>query len=278
MIDSHTRLYGVIGNPVQHSLSPVLHNWALRKMNWNAVYLAFRVNHLEAALSGMRALPVYGLSVTLPFKTQVIPFLDDIEGVAGKIHAVNTLLNKDGKLIGFNTDWRGAMEALKEKIPLEGKTVVLLGAGGAARAIGFGLKENACEVIIVNRHIDRAINLAKELRCDCVPASSLEGLKADVVINATSVGMHPCDQESPLPRDVLKEEMTVMDIVYSPLRTRLLRDAGERGCRIIDGLEMFIRQGILQLELWTGTKPDTDGIREHLCAALAARSRGGERG
>jgi shikimate dehydrogenase len=271
MIDAQTELYGIIGNPVRHSLSPIIHNGAFRRMGLNAVYLAFEVKDLKEAIDGIRELGLRGVSVTLPFKNQIIPFLDKVEDVTGKIKAVNTLLNEGEKLVGYNTDWRGALEALEEKVDLKGKRVILLGAGGASRAIGFALKMRECEVIISNRTMDRAAGLAKELMCIHQPLSSIEGLKADVIINATSVGMYPHDMESPFPKDALKEGMTVMDIVYWPLRTKLLQEAEERGCRTIDGLEMFVRQGAAQLEIWTGKRPDVLQIKNDLRRALSTQ-------
>ena len=191
MIDARTELYGIIGNPVRHSLSPVIHNGAFRRMGLNGVYLAFDVKNLRETLSGVRGLGIRGLSVTLPFKTEVIPFLDRVEGAAERIKAVNTIANEGGKLIGYNTDWRGALEALEEKVDLKGKKVVLLGAGGAARAIGFGLRERGCQILVLNRSPGRAAELAKDLRCIQRPLSSIDGLEADVIVNATSIGMYP---------------------------------------------------------------------------------------
>jgi shikimate dehydrogenase len=272
MIDAETQLYGVIGNPVRHSLSPIIHNGAFRRMGLNAVYLVFEVKDPKEAINGIRGLGVRGVSVTIPFKIQILPFLDEVEAVAWKIRAVNTIVNEEGRLIGYNTDWRGALEALEEKVDLKGKRVVLLGAGGAARAIGFALKTKDCEVIISNHTMDRGSGLAKELMCLHQPLSSIEGLNADVIINATSVGMHPCDEESPLPKKVLKEGMTVMDIVYQPLRTKLLQEAEERRCQTIDGLEMFVRQGVAQLEIWTGIRPLIEEIKRDLQQALVKKS------
>ncbi len=268
MIDVQTQLYGIIGNPIRHSLSPIIHNEAFKRIGLNAVYLPFEIKDLKEAINGIRGLGIRGASVTIPFKTGVIPFLDKVEDVAEKIKAVNTIVNEGGKLIGYNTDWCGALEALEEKVDLKGKKVVLLGAGGAARAIGFALKRRDCEIIISNRTMDRGDVLAKELMCIHQPVSSIEGLKADVMINATSVGMHPYDQESPLPKQILKEGMTVMDIVYQPLRTKLLQEAEECRCQTINGLEMFVRQGAAQLEIWTGKRPEIGMIKEYLYQAL----------
>jgi len=268
MIDAETQLYGIIGNPVRHSLSPIIHNGAFRRMGLNAVYLAFEVKDLKEAINGIRGLGIRGVSVTIPFKTEVIPFLDKVEDVAEKIKAVNTIVNEGGKLIGYNTDWCGVLEALEEKVDLKGKRVVLLGAGGAARAIGFALKRRDCEVIVSNRTMDKGAVLAKELMCIHRPLSSIEGLKADVIINATPVGMHPYKEESPLPKKVLREGMAVMDIVYRPVQTKLLREAEEIGCLTINGLEMLSRQGAAQLEIWTGKKPEMAKIKEDLCQTL----------
>ena len=177
-------------------------------------------------------------------------------------------VNEGDRLVGYNTDWRGFLEALEERVDLMGKRVVLIGAGGAARAIGFALKRRDCEVIISNRTMDRGARLAKELKCIHRPISSMGNLRADVIINASSVGMHPHDKESPLPQKVLKRGMTVMDIVYSPLQTKLLREAEEVGCLNINGLEMLSRQGAAQLEIWTGRKPEINSIKEDLHRAL----------
>jgi shikimate dehydrogenase len=273
MIDSQTELYGVIGNPVRHSLSPILHNGAFRRMGLNAVYLTFEVRNLKEAIEGIRGLDIRGVSVTLPFKTSAIPFLDEVEDVAGKIKAVNTISNEKGVLIGYNTDWWGAMKTLEEKTDLEGKKVLLLGAGGTARAIGFGLKERDCELIISNRSPEKGEALAEELECNHLPLSSLVGMKegrfdADILINATSVGMFPHDEESPLPKEILKERMIVMDIVYQPLRTKLLREAEEKGCQTIDGLGMLVHQGIAQIEIWTGRRVEVEPIKDDLHRAL----------
>jgi shikimate dehydrogenase len=278
MIDAQTELYGVIGNPVRHSLSPMIHNGVFKKLGRNAVYLAFEVKNLEEALRGIRGLEVRGVSVTAPFKTDVIPFLDKIEGLAKKIGAVNTIVNRGGRLIGYNTDCEGALGALEEEVNLRGKKVVLLGAGGAARAIGFGLKGKACQLIISSRSKKGGERLSKELGYDYLPNSSLFRMKAgdfeaDVVINATTLGMVPREEETPIPKKLLKEGMTVMDIVYQPLQTRFLREAREKGCLTVNGLEMFIRQAVAQLEIWTGRRLNIRQIRKDLLRALREKIR-----
>ena len=268
MINAQTQLYGVIGNPARHSLSPIIHNGAFKKMGMNAAYLAFEVENLVEAMIGIRGLGIRGVSVTIPFKTQVAPYLDQVDSVAGKIKAINTITNEGGKLIGHNTDWYGALQALETKVDLKGKRVILLGAGGAARAIAWGLKERNCRVFVINRSSDKARNLASEFGFNYLPISSIDALNAHVMINATSVGMYPSDAESPIPKEIFKEGMVVMDIVYRPLRTRLLREAEERGCMIIDGLEMLAHQGAAQLEIWTGKKPDPLEIKNDLRRVL----------
>ncbi len=273
MIDAHTQVYGIIGNPVRHSLSPVIHNGVFRRMGLNAAYLAFEVNDLAGALSGIRGLRIQGASVTIPYKTRIIPLLDGLEETAAKIQAVNTIVCREGKLIGYNTDWVGAVESLEEKIPLRGRKVLLLGAGGAARAIAFGLKEKGAAVTILNRSPEKAASLALELGVVCQPLSSLGRMRADVLVNATSVGMHPQEGVSPVTEEVLKEGMVVMDIVYQPLRTKLLKDAQDRGCQTIDGLEMLARQAAGQVEIWTGEKPGIEPIREDLRKALGGARR-----
>jgi shikimate dehydrogenase len=269
MINARTELYGVIGNPVRYSLSPTIHNGAFKRLGWNAVYLAFEIENLEEALKGIRGLGVKGVSVTHPFKTEVISFLDKVEGLARKVKAVNTIVNRGGRLIGYNTDCDGALKALEEKINLKGKRTVLLGAGGAARAMGFGLKEKDCQLIITNRSRDRGEALTRELKCPFLPMSSLARMKvgeleADVIINATSLGMYPRDGETPVPKRLLKKGMTIMDIVYEPLETRFLREAKEKGCMTINGLEMLVHQGAAQFEIWTGTRPEVGQIKKDI--------------
>ncbi len=224
MIDAETHLYAVLGNPVRHSLSPALHNGAFRRMGLNAVYLAFEVQNLPEAIAGIRGLGIRGVSVTIPFKAEIISLLDEVDETARKIKAVNTILNRDGRLIGYNTDWSGAIEALEQKVRLEGKRVLLLGAGGAARAIGYGLKRRRAEILLCNRSLQKGKALAEEIGCAWKPLSAAKDFEADLLINATSVGMHPYGRVSPVPKAILRQGMTVMDIVYRPLRTRLLRE------------------------------------------------------
>jgi shikimate dehydrogenase len=247
-------------------------------MGINAAYLAFEVGNIRDALYAIRELGIRGVSITIPFKTSVIPFLDELDALAGRIGSVNTIVNREGKLIGHNTDHFGALKALEEKVNLNGKKVILLGAGGAARAIAYGLKERECEVTIFNRSLERGAKLAKELGYPYQSLSALSEIErstrdADVLINATSVGMTPHGGESPFPKRLLRKGMVVMDIVYRPLRTKLLQDAEEQGCKTIDGLEMLAYQGAAQLEIWFGQSPDGEQIKADLNQSLKGEQR-----
>jgi shikimate dehydrogenase len=251
-INQHTQLYGVIGNPVRHSLSPSLHNAAFRAKGVNAVYLAFEVTDLEGCIRGVRSLGIKGLSITIPFKQDVIPLLDDIDGLARGIGAVNTVVNDNGSLKGYNTDAMGALRALEEKTALSGKSVCIVGAGGAARAIGYILKQQEIEIIIANRSQAKGMTFAESLGCRFANLKELADLKPDILINTTPVGMSPEVDESPVPEEALREGMVVMDVIYNPFKTKLLAAAEAKGCLIINGLPMFIYQGAEQFRLWTG--------------------------
>ncbi|MGQ9693789.1 MAG: shikimate dehydrogenase [Thermodesulfobacteriota bacterium] len=273
MIDAHTHLYGIIGNPVKHSLSPIIHNRIFSRLGINAVYLAFEVNNLKKAIEGMRGLGISGMSVTIPFKTEIIPFLDELDELTKQIQAVNTLQNKGGKILGFNTDWLGAIQSLKEKSDLQDKKALLLGAGGAARAIAFGLKKEGCEIFIFNRSQEKGEKLAKELRATYLRKfPTIKEINPEIVINATSVGMVPHEDQSPYPINLLQEGMVVMDIVYHPRQTKLLREAEARGCQTVEGIEMLARQAAAQTEIWTGHKPDIAYIKEDLQKALRIKT------
>ena len=271
-IDADTRLFGVIGAPVAHSLSPVMHNAALRDMNYPAVYLAFQVTDPAAAAAAMRALGIAGLSVTIPHKVAIMPHLDGLDELARRIGAVNTVVCREDQLIGFNTDCFGTLAALKEKTELAGKRVALLGAGGAARAVGFGLSSEGACITVYNRSEARGRRFAEELQAQFQPLDRFGRQATDIVINTTSLGMFPHTQGSPVHAAALAPGMVVMDIVYNPIETTLLRDARAAGCAIIDGVDMFVYQGARQLELWTGKPAPLATMREAVIAALTARS------
>jgi len=275
VIDTNTRLYGVVGNPLTHTLSPALHNAAFAALGLNALYLAFETRDIEGAMKGMRALGLKGLSVTRPFKSEVIPWLDEVEEQARQIGAVNTVVNQGGRLTGFNTDADGALQALERRMDLPGKTALILGAGGAARAIGFALKKTGVHLTIANRSRERGEALAKTLDCAYRPWTEAAGIPADLIIQTTPVGLHPVEDQSPLPAEAFTKEMTVMDIIYNPLETRLLRLAREQGCVTINGLEMFIAQGAEQFRRWTGLEPPLRVMKEAVESWIPAQKRRG---
>ena len=267
-INGKTVLYGIIGNPVTHSLSPAMHNAALAASGINGVYLPFSAPDIAAAVTGIRGLGVQGVSVTIPHKEKVMALLDEIDPVAQKIGAVNTVMNTDGTLKGLNTDWLGATRALEEKIDLNGVEAVILGAGGSARAIGFGLLERRAKFVLCSRTESRGKALADELGCLWVSLDEADNLSGDILINATSVGMQPHIENSPVPERILSRFQVVMDIVYAPLKTRFLQEAEVRGCVTINGLEMLLYQGVAQFELWTGKVAPVELMRKALAEAL----------
>ena len=262
------KIYGVLGNPIQHSLSPVMHNAAFEAAGVNALYVAFESSDLKGSISGMRALGIRGMSVTIPFKTSVIPYLDELDPLAERIGAVNTVVNQNGRLKGYNTDGLGAMKALQERIDLVGKRCVLVGAGGSARGIGFMARENGMELVVANRSMDRGLSLADFLDCPFIPLERIGETVTDVLIQTTPVGMFPHEDASPVPGDVFRKEMVVMDAIYNPLETHLLKTARAHGCATISGLEMFIHQGAEQFRLWTGLNPPMDVMRAVVKNAL----------
>jgi shikimate dehydrogenase len=285
MINAETKLCGVIGNPVRHTLSPAMHNAAISHLRLDYAYLAFQVKNAELGdtIKGMRALGMRGLNVTIPHKVAVLQFLDELDEMALNMGAVNTIVNDNGKLKGYNTDAGGFLQSLLAAgFDPQNKKVVLLGAGGAARAVGFALACNKAQITVLNRGIEleQAILLAQhlsraatsEIKALALDESNLaKALKtADLVVNATSLGMTPNVQHTPVPAHLLKKELVVYDVVYSPLETRLLREAAACGCRTVSGLEMLVRQGALALELWTGQTAPVDVMRNAALAALGA--------
>lgn len=267
-INGQSEIYGIIGNPVHHSLSPLMHNAAFTAAGLNKVYVAFPASDGEAAVAAVRALGLGGVSVTIPHKQAVIPFLDALDPVAAKIGAVNTIVRHHELLRGFNTDWMGANRALEGELNLKGAKILLLGSGGSARAIGFGLQEAGARVVLASRSPEPGRELARILECPWVPLKDAGEQKADALVNATSVGMTPAFNDTPIEAKFLANFPVVMDIVYSPLETRLLREARAAGCRVIDGLQMLLHQGAAQFQLWTGQEAPLEVMREALHSGL----------
>lgn len=275
-IDGHTRLFGIIGDPVEHSLSPAMHNAAFAHLGVNGVYVPMRPADLADGYRGLRSLGFVGVSVTVPFKVAIMDHLDAVDPVARKIGAVNTLLfERSGTAVrctGSNTDWLGANRALAEVLDPAGRTVLVIGAGGAARAVGFGLVEAGARVLVTNRTEAKGRALAAQLDCPFIPAAELAQVRADALINTTSVGMAPRTDNLPIDPNLLTHFSVVMDIVYAPLETRLLREAAARGCRTVDGLKMLQYQGAAQFSLWTGREAPDAVMRQALLTALGITS------
>lgn len=275
MTDTNTRLTGLFGNPVAHSVSPAMHNSVFQALGMNYIYLAFQVaeKELAAAVSGIRGMGLAGVNVTLPYKTAVLPLLDKLEPQAERIGAINTIVNDNGCLTGYNTDAAGFMTALRGSgYRCEGQKAVVLGAGGAARALVFALIRTGTEVAIINRTFRKAEALAEETGAaafemhDNGYRKALEG--ASLVVNATSIGMSPGETASPLPPGLLRPGLTVFDTVYRPRQTRLMSEARASGCAVIGGLEMLLEQGVLSFELWTGRAAPREVMRQSAEAAL----------
>ena len=261
-------LFAVIGNPVSHSLSPIMHNHAFSAIGYNGLYIPLEADDIEPAISGLKSLNFKGASITIPHKESVIDLLDELDDAAESIKAVNTVVNSGGRLVGHNTDWSGALRALSDKIEIDGKDVAIIGAGGAARAIAFGIKAGGGRAIILNRSKQKGEQLAQQLDAGFIPLSEVEKLDCDILINTTPIGMTPDVDDMCLPKTVLENNMVVMDIVYTPLKTKLLREAERIGCACIDGLSMFVYQGAEQFALWTGQKAPVDIMRLAVLSAL----------
>ncbi len=278
-IDSNTVLYGVIGDPIRHSKSPIMMNRAFRETGINGVYNAFHVtsDRIQDFAAGVRAMGIRGVNVTIPHKLDIMSVLDEIDAGARAIGAVNTIVNEAGRLIGYNTDGIGYVRSLKEEAEsdLAGKRIVVIGAGGAARGIVYALTgEQPSRITIANRSVDRARELAALFQDQSeIEAISNEELQAacgqaDIIINTTSVGMFPKTDESPIDASWLKPGAVASDLIYNPLKTTFLQQAELRGCRIHGGLGMFIYQGAYAFEYWTGQPAPVAAMRETVLAAL----------
>ncbi len=259
------KLFGVLGDPVSHSLSPVMHNAAFKALKMDCEYHAFRVSpvNLENALRGAHALGFGGLNLTIPLKEKALGIVKPTE-MAKQIGAVNTVDFKDG-MAGYNTDGIGARMALSSAgIEIRGKSVLLLGAGGAARAIAFQLSGDGADVTIANRTIERAQSLARDvMKVGKARASGFEDLKeiirdSDILINSTSVGMYPKITETIVTSDMMHNDLAVFDIVYNPHDTLLLKEARKAGAKTIDGVMMLVFQGAESFKIWTGRTPPVD--------------------
>jgi len=267
-IDNNTKLFGVFGNPVAHSLSPAMHNRAFAATGYKGVYLPFHIEEIDAAVAAVKTLGIRGVSVTLPHKVTVMEGLDRLDPLAERIGAVNTIVNADGILTGYNTDCYGAVSALVQYADIKGKDVAIIGAGGAARAIGWGVADAGGKVVVVNRSVEKGEQLAHDLSAAFIALDRIDELTADILVNTTPVGMHPNIGDLPVPARVFRPGMLAMDIVYTPLKTEFLKQAQAAGSRIIDGLTMFVLQGARQFELWTGLDAPVDVMRDAVLERL----------
>jgi shikimate dehydrogenase len=280
-ISGKTRVCGIIGDPVEHTLSPAMHNAAFEELNLDFVYVAFRVgkDELREAIVGAKNLDIRGLNVTMPHKNAVMKYLDEADPIARSIAAVNTILNDKGRLIGYNTDGIGALKALEENgISLNGKKLLLLGAGGAGKAIAFHAAQEVEELQILNRTTQKAKDLAEALckkfgnkiEGNSLSAKTIEREleDADMVVNATSVGMYPNDDQSPIDPCWLKPDLCVMDIVYNPVETKLALDAKSVGAKVVSGVEMLVYQGAASFEIWTDHQAPVKVMKQAVLSKL----------
>ncbi len=281
-IGTSTRVCAVIGNPIAHSLSPAIHNAAYEELKLDFVYVAYRVEDVKSALAGMRALENFrGMSVTIPHKVEVMKYVDQIDDVDRAIGSINTVVNENGKLRGFGTDGPGALKALADAgVDPDGRNVLMLGAGGAARMIAFTLanrtKMDSLTILDIDENIYKGLTADLRERSnanvfsDMLTESSLDKAmeKADVVIHCTPIGMHPKEDASLVPPDLFRQGQAVFDIVYTPLETKLLKDAKAKGLKVVSGVEMFVNQAVLQFEQFTGVEAPVEVMRRKVLERL----------
>lgn len=278
-INGETKLIGFFGSTYRTSKMYAIYNAAMEALGLNYLYVPFIVNDLQKAVEGMRHLGIAAAGVTIPYKISIIPFLDELDAEAKMVGAVAVVVNRDGRLIGGTTDGQGALKALQEKTEVAGRKVVLIGAGGAARAIAFSLHRAGAQVTVLNRaeEIELARSLAKDLGCPCGDFSQLESSvsQADIVIHTTPVGMTntPLAGRSLVPAELLRRDMTVMDIVTNPRNTKLLQDAEDRGCQVVYGDRMLLWQGVYKFKLYTGVEPPVEVMEQAMEKATPASPR-----
>ncbi|MBM7649964.1 shikimate dehydrogenase [Bacillus ectoiniformans] len=267
------KIFGVIGDPIGHSMSPAMHNDAFERIGMDASYLPFHVTkeNLADAVKGMKAIGVQGFNVTIPHKTEIIPLLDEVDPLASVIGAVNTVVREKGRFKGYNTDGLGYVRALRESFPgsIEDQRVLIIGAGGAARGIYYTLaSEKVTQMDVANRTVDKAKQLSDACPYPVDGVSlTLEAAAAqletyDIIIQTTSIGMAPAIDQKPISLDRLKQGAFVSDIIYNPLQTELLKEAEERRAGTQNGIQMFVHQGALAFEKWTGVYPDVKRMEE----------------
>ncbi len=270
-----TAVYGVAANPVGHSMSPAVHNAAFAALGLDAVYLPFLVTDPAAFLGDFEPLGLRGLSVTIPHKEAMLALMDEVDETARRVGALNTVHIRDGRRYGCNTDVRAAVDAIRDAAaragirPLAGRRVLIVGAGGGARAIACGLRREGADLVIANRTVSRGQALAREVGADACGLEEMTRLRPEIIVNATSVGMWPRTERTPVPAEMLRGGMVVFDAVYNPPRTRLLREAEQANATTAGGLDWFVNQAAAQFELWTGRPAPREVMREALETGLA---------
>lgn len=253
-VTAATALCGIVLHPAGHTRSPAMHNAAYAALGLDALYLAFDVPgpRLRGAIAGIRGLGLRQVSVSIPHKTSILELVDAVDATAARIGAANTVVHHGDRLVASNTDWIGAVRAIERECPLGGARAVVLGAGGTARAAVFGLLERGAMVRVLNRSVGRAEALARDLGAQGAgPLESLGAIPYDVLVNATPVGMG--SDESPVAAESIRSEAVVLDAVYAPEQTRLLRDAKSQGARVVSGRWMLVHQAVAQIEAWAGS-------------------------
>lgn len=268
-ISAKTKICMVIGDPIEHSLSPLMHNAGYEKLRVNNeyVYVACRVKveKLGDFIKGIKAMQIRGVSCTIPHKIEVIKYLDEIDAKAKKIGAVNTIVNDEGVLKGYNTDWLGVVIPLEKMTSLKNKIVALLGAGGAGRAVAYAVTQRGAKLAIYNRTIENARKLAQDFGGEARSLDAIKTIKnADIIINATSVGLYPNENQTPLDKELMTSKQILFDAIYLPYETRLLKEARQKGARVIHGMEMLLQQGVEQFKLYTGYEAPEDFMRNVL--------------
>jgi len=268
-ISAKTKMCIIIGDPVEHSLSPAMHNAAYKKLGIDDefVFTACRVSveKISTVVEAMRVMGIRGLTCTIPHKVEIMKYLDKIDEKAKKIGAVNTVVNDNGKLIGYNTDWLGIITPLEKMMKPKGRSIAIIGAGGAARAAVFGCLEKKAQVKIFNRTVKKGKKLASEFECDAGSLDEIREVKEyDVIINTTSLGMGDKKNQSPVFKKYLNKNQIIFDAVYTPRKTKLIKDALSVGARVIYGYEMLLYQGLAQFELYTERVAQEDAMREVL--------------
>lgn len=253
MIDSETKMFCLLGRPARHSFSPVMHNAGFKALKLNSVYLAFEPDNLKKTFFGLKEIGVAGFNLTMPFKEEIVAYLDVIDSIARRIGAVNTVVNSNGRFTGYNTDGIGVVESLKRVTSLKGKKVLLIGSGGAAKAAALYLAQENALVSITSRHQLNAVKLAKFTGMESIVLGSVKDEHDfDIIINATPVGMVPKINEMPLQSGILKEGLIVFDMVYDPVETALLKEAKRRRCVTVNGIDLLLNQGYSAFKLFTG--------------------------